>query len=110
MRGARPRPPWDPRARRAALAARLIEVKPPLGQLSAPEILAVRTGPEGQHWMALREFTASRTPNRLDWIILSQFDAEAARFWNLQFTQGALTSQGSLLLASLANFLLGLMD
>ena len=110
MRGARPRPPWDPRARRAALAARLIAVKQPLGQLSALEILAVRTGPEGQHWMTLREFTAPRTLNRLDWIILSQFDAEAARFWNLQLTQGALTSQGSLLLASLADFSLGLMD
>ena len=60
--------------------------------------------------MTLREFTASRTPNRLDLIILSQFDAEAARFWNLQLMQGALTSQGSLLLASIDNVLLGLME
>ncbi|CAK0804096.1 unnamed protein product, partial [Prorocentrum cordatum] len=98
----------DARARRAALAARLMVERPASGQLSALETLAVRPGTEEQCRRILQEFVAFCSANHLDWKSLGQLDEATTRFLNYQFAQGAPASQGSLLLASLAHFLPGL--
>ncbi|CAK0817142.1 unnamed protein product [Prorocentrum cordatum] len=67
------------RERRAALARRPLAERPPLGQLSALETMAVRSNTESQHRRVLEELVAFCQPNRVDWSDFGQLDATATR-------------------------------
>ncbi|CAK0857830.1 unnamed protein product [Prorocentrum cordatum] len=91
---------------RAPLAARLLGERPPSGQLSALETLAVRTIAEAQGRGIPQEFVSFCSLHHLGWEDSGQLGAAATR--SLNFRAAGASSHGSLRLALLGHFSLGL--